>query len=74
LVQRSSERAKGEVTDWWVADNVRPGYFHVVGFAAEERGRAERDTKARAEKEAKGTVVPCRPAYSLIEWNWVFAA
>lgn len=65
-----SERAKGQVLDWWVVDNMEPGYVHVVGFAKEEQRRADRDTKARQEKEDKGEVVPCRPSYPLIEWGW----
>lgn len=66
-----SERAKGDVLDWWVADNMEPGYTHVVGFAAEEGRRAKRDTEARREKEAKGKAVPCQPSYPLLEqWNW----
>lgn len=66
-----SDRAKGEVVDAWVRDHMQPGYVHVTGYAAEERRRAERDTAARREKEAKGAAVPCRPLYPLLDrWCW----
>lgn len=65
-----SERAKGDPLDWWMRDHVPAGYTHVVGFAAEERGRAARDTDARQAKEAEGKVVPCVVSYPLIEWGW----
>jgi hypothetical protein len=65
-----SERAKGQVLDAWVADHLEPGYTHVVGFAAEEQNRADRDTQARREKEATGKASACRPAYPLILWRW----
>ncbi len=65
-----SDRAKGEVIDAWVRDHIEPGYIHMTGYAAEEGRRAERDTKARKEKEGKGQVVLCRPSYPLQDWNW----
>jgi len=65
-----SERAKGDPLDWWMRDHVPAGYTHVVGFAAEEPGRAIRDTDARRAKEAEGKVVPCTVMYPLIEWGW----
>ncbi|RJQ66167.1 hypothetical protein D5S17_35670 [Pseudonocardiaceae bacterium YIM PH 21723] len=66
-----SERAKGEVLDWWVNDNMPSGYTHVVGFAAEERRRALRDTAARTEKQATGKTVACVPSYPLLDqWQW----
>ncbi|ONI88125.1 hypothetical protein ALI22I_20520 [Saccharothrix sp. ALI-22-I] len=73
-----SDRAKGQVIDWWVADHIDPGYTHVVGFAAEEQFRADRDREARREKEKKNEkrrrgsrkIVPCTPAYPLINWGF----
>jgi hypothetical protein len=65
-----SERAKGQVIDAWIADNLEPGYTHVVGFAYEERRRAERDTQARLEKEQRGEVIACTPSYPLRLWRW----
>lgn len=65
-----SERAKGQVLDAWVADHMEPGYIHVVGFAAEERRRATRDTAARRDKERRREVPACVPFYPLILWRW----
>ncbi|GAA4009611.1 hypothetical protein GCM10022247_34690 [Allokutzneria multivorans] len=69
-----SERAKGDPLDWWVNDNLLPGYTHVVGFAAEELDRADRDTHARRSKAAAGTTVPCRVEYPLLAWGMDRAA
>lgn len=58
-----SYRAKGQVLDWWVADEFGGGeYRHVVGFAAEEVKRSVRDTSY--------TSAARRPWYPLIEWGW----
>jgi hypothetical protein len=48
LVQRSSARAKGEVLDAAIADeiaagHVAPSYRHVIAYAAEELDRVEKD-------------------------------
>lgn len=44
-----SHRAKGEVLDKWIADEmaagrIAPGFRHVIGFAADEQRRIVRDT------------------------------
>ncbi|WP_247673358.1 hypothetical protein [Micromonospora sp. C51] len=58
-----SYRAKGQVLDWWVADEFAGGeYRHVVGFAAEEVKRSVRDTSY--------TSAARHPWYPLIEWGW----
>ncbi|MGK5677622.1 hypothetical protein [Actinoplanes sp. URMC 104] len=58
-----SYRAKGQVLDWWVADEFGGAdYRHVVGFAAEEVTRAKRDTSY--------TSAARTPWYPLIEWGW----
>jgi hypothetical protein len=64
LVQRSSYRAKGEVLDSAIADEVAAGrvdrdFRHVVAFAAEEQWRAERDSSY--------TTNARRPWYPLIQ-------
>lgn len=59
-----SWRAKGEVLDRWLADEFggRP-FRHVLGFAAEELRRAERD--------AGFTATGRLPEYPLIDdWDW----
>lgn len=65
-----SDRAKGEVIDWWVNDNCPAGYIHVTGYAAEEGRRSRRDAKARKEKELTRKVVACQPSYPLMDWGW----
>lgn len=63
LVQRSSYRAKGQVLDAWLCDAL-PGqpFRHVLGFAAGEEYRAQRDTSY---------ATACRePDYPLIVWGW----
>lgn len=58
-----SYRAKGQVLDWWVADEFGGDpYRHVVGFAAEEVKRSVRDTSY--------TSAARDPWYPLIEWGW----
>jgi hypothetical protein len=59
-----SQHAKGEVLDTWLASEFsgRP-FRHVLGFAAEESRRAERDRRYIAQGR--------RPEYPLIEaWDW----
>ncbi|WP_309115994.1 hypothetical protein [Saccharothrix sp.] len=64
-----SDRAKGDPIDWWVRDNMQPGYIHVTGYAAEEGRRAARDAEARLEKEGEGKTVPCLAWYPLMDWG-----
>lgn len=59
-----SWRAKGSVLDAWYADEYQGRPFrHVLGFAAEEASRAERDQSYAPAAR--------RPEYPLIEsWQW----
>lgn len=62
-----SHRAKGEVLDRWIADEVSagrvaPGFRHVIGFAADEQRRAQRDTGYTQNSR--------HPCYPLITWGW----
>lgn len=58
-----SMRAKGWVIDTWLAGEFGDAdRVHVVGFAAEEAGRAAKDTSY--------TQAARTPDYPLIRWNW----
>ncbi|WP_432983112.1 hypothetical protein [Dactylosporangium sp. CA-233914] len=60
--RRCSLRWKGEVLDAWLADNMPPGFVHVLGYDAAERRRADRDA---------GIVRHGRqPDYPLLRWGW----
>lgn len=62
-LRRCSYRAKGQVLDWWIADELAGAeYRHVVGFAADEVTRSVRDTSY--------TKAARRPWYPLIRWKW----
>lgn len=58
-----SYRAKGWVLDQWAAQEYAGAQrVHVIGFAAEETGRAKRDSSYTQ---------ACRtPDYPLIRWGW----
>lgn len=62
--RRCSSRAKGEPLDWWAKDEFGGrDYDHVVGFAAEEADRRDKDRSYT--RNAR------HPRYPLIdEWNW----
>lgn len=58
-----SFRAKGQILDWWAADEFGgTPYRHVIGFAADEMKRAVRDTSY--------TTAARDPDYPLISWGW----
>lgn len=61
--RRCSSRAKGDPLDWFAADEFGgEPYWHVVGFAAEETSRRDRDQSYT--RNARN------PQYPLIEWGW----
>ena len=62
--RRCSSRAKGEPLDWWARDEFGGAdYDHVVGFAAEESERRDRDRSYT--RNAR------QPRYPLIDdWGW----
>ena len=60
--RRCSLRWKGEPIDAWIADNVAPGYRHLLGYAANEQRRIDRDRLI----DRHGR----RPYYPLQEWGW----
>ncbi|MEU4770309.1 hypothetical protein AB0H12_44580 [Actinosynnema sp. NPDC023794] len=62
-----SYRAKGEVLDAAIADElaagrIAAGYRHAIGFSADEPERVERDSSY--------TTNAREPLYPLVEWNW----
>jgi hypothetical protein len=57
-----SARAKAEPLDAWIADNIGGDYIHVLGFAADEQRRIERDTTYT--RNAR------QPLYPLAVWGW----
>lgn len=62
-----SYRAKGQVLDWWIADEIAKGtisagFCHVIGYSADELYRANRDGTYTQNSR--------RPYYPLIEWEW----
>lgn len=71
--RKCSIKAKGEPLDAFIWDELgdRP-YIHVMGFEANEKGRAIRDEKeGRKALEAAGRDPHQRiPVYPLIEWGW----
>lgn len=61
--RRCSSRAKGEPMDWWSADEFAGEPFtHVIGFAAEETTRRDKDRSYTRNSRD--------PRYPLIEWGW----
>lgn len=61
-----SIKFKGYPLDWWTANNIGDEpYTHVIGFNAEETGRAERDQVYGGATFANRTA-----SYPLIEWGW----
>ncbi|MFI1530923.1 hypothetical protein [Streptomyces griseus] len=62
-VRKCSIRAKGDVGDLWCKENTSGPFRQMIGFNADESGRAVRDRK-----ESK---LPLRTGvYPLIEWGW----
>lgn len=71
--RKCSIKSKGEPLDAFIWDQVGAQQFiHVMGFEANEQGRAVRD----AEEGRKGLVKAKRdpdqriPSYPLLEWGW----
>ncbi len=60
--RRCSLRWKGEVLDAWIADNMPPGFTHVLGYDAGEQTRSHRD--AGIIRHGR------RPDYPLQRWGW----
>ncbi|MFD9690163.1 hypothetical protein ACFWXO_30895 [Kitasatospora sp. NPDC059088] len=58
-----SIKYKGWVIDRWAAENMAPGYRHILGYDA-----GEREVK-RAEKDRRFTTNGRRPWYPLISWQ-----
>ncbi len=56
-----SIKYKGWVIDNWAADHMPPGYRHIIGYDADETGRARKDTGF--------TTNGRRPWYPLIAWQ-----
>lgn len=72
--RKCSMRAKGEIIDAWLLAELGDTEFdHVIGFEANEPGRAKRDaTFTRDQVSAsKAKRMPNRaPSYPLIAWGW----
>jgi hypothetical protein len=60
--RKCSYKAKGWVLDRWIADNIGQEFRHVIGFAAEEDKRAERDSSYTTNSRT--------PEYPLRAWGW----
>ncbi|MFB8236138.1 hypothetical protein ACFC58_06260 [Kitasatospora purpeofusca] len=56
-----SIKYKGWVIDNWAADHMTPGYRHIIGYDADETGRARKDSGF--------TTNGRRPWYPLIAWQ-----
>lgn len=60
--RRCSLRWKGEPLDAWIADNMQPGYQHVLGYSATETRRIDRDRAITRHHR--------QPDYPLQRWGW----
>ena len=60
--RRCGVRWKGEPMDGWIADNLAPGYRHLLGYAVNEGRRIDRDRTI----DRHGR----KPYYPLQEWGW----
>jgi site-specific DNA-cytosine methylase len=72
--RKCSMRAKGEIIDAWLLAELGDQVFdHVIGFEANEPGRAKRDATFTRELVGpkKAARMPNRaPSYPLITWGW----
>ena len=60
--RRCSLRWKGEPLDAWIAENMPPGYQHVLGYSATETRRIDRDRAITRHHR--------QPDYPLQRWGW----
>lgn len=71
-IRKCSMHAKGEVIDRWLIDTLQGAPFlHVIGFEANELGRAKTDRMYNTGPQAKaGHPANRTGSYPLIEWGW----
>ncbi|WP_158886176.1 hypothetical protein [Amycolatopsis anabasis] len=65
--RKCSARAKGDVLDWFLADEIKagrlaPDFRHIIGFSADEQYRMLRDQHYGTNSR--------RPDYPLITWDY----
>lgn len=69
-----SMHSKGEVIDEWIVLlllGCPAGEFRqMIGFNADETGRADDDRKADAKRKAKGQMLGRRAEFPLVAWGW----